>query len=140
MNIRPAVVRWRDGDGGCLYRSFKGHAGDIRKRRSERKRSRLLALSFCLPLCLVFALVSLTSLHFSLISSVLRSASPLSVLSAAFSFPFAIITVIFALTRSDYTRPPLAITFYFKSTQPPDLPSFRLLFGSTVVIKMFPGS
>lgn len=55
-------------------------------------------------------------------------------------FIFSVITVIFPLTRSDYTQPPLAITFYFKSTQPPDLPCFRLLFGSTVVIKMLPGS
>lgn len=58
----------------------------------------------------------------------------------SFTFSLSVITVIFPLTRSDYTRPPLAITFYFKSTQPPDLPRFRLLFGSTVVIKMLPGS
>lgn len=58
----------------------------------------------------------------------------------SFTFSLSIITVIFPLTRSDYTQPPLAITFYFKSTQPPDLPRFRLLFGSTVVIKMLPGS
>lgn len=53
---------------------------------------------------------------------------------------FCIITVISPVTRSDYTQPLLVITFYFKSTQPPDLPSFPLLFGSTVVIKMLPGS
>lgn len=58
----------------------------------------------------------------------------------SFTFHLGVKTVIFPLTRSDYTRPPLAITFYFKSAQPPDLPRFRLLFGSTVVIKMLPGS
>lgn len=58
----------------------------------------------------------------------------------SFTFHLAVKTAIFPLTRSDYTRPPLAITFFFKSTQPPDLPRFRLLFGSTVVIKMLPGS
>lgn len=57
-----------------------------------------------------------------------------------FTFSLFVITVIFPLTRSDYTRPPLVITFYFKSTQPPDLPRFRLLFGSAVVIKILPGS
>ena len=59
----------------------------------------------------------------------------------SFTFSFFIITGIsFPLTRSDYTQSSLAITFYFKSTQPPDLPCFRLLFGSAVVIKMLPGS
>lgn len=62
-----------------------------------------------------------------------------------FTFPLSVITVIFffffsPLTRSDYTRPPLVITFSFKSTQPPDLPGFPLLFGSAIVIKMLPGS
>lgn len=59
---------------------------------------------------------------------------------SSFTFFLSVITVILPITRSDYTQPPLAITFYFKSTQPPDLPRFRLLFGSTVVIKMLPGS
>lgn len=46
----------------------------------------------------------------------------------------------FPLTTSDYTQPPLAITFSSKSTQPLNLPHFRFLFGSTVVIKMLSGS
>ena len=58
----------------------------------------------------------------------------------SFTFSLSVITVIFPLTRSDYTRPPLSITFYFRSTQPPDLPCIRLLFGSAGVIKMLPGS
>lgn len=56
------------------------------------------------------------------------------------SFYFHFNSDFFSLTRSDYAQPSLAITFYFKSTQPPDLPCFQLLFGSAVVIKMLPGS
>lgn len=84
------------------------------------------SLQFFLSFSFFFHVVSIFSLTLSV---------PLS-----FTFSVSVITVIFPLTRSDYTQPPLAITFYFKSTQPPDLPCFRLLFGSTVVIKMLPGS
>lgn len=93
-----------------------------------------LSLYF-LPISLNIALLSTFSFFCIVCISPLTLPVPLS-----FTLSLSVTTVIFPLTRSDYTQPPLAITFYFKSTQPPDLPRFRLLFGSTVVIKMLPGS
>lgn len=101
---------------------------DIREEKDDRTPSSLrLYLSFSLQIPFFF---------FCAVCIFLLTLS----VPPSFTFSPCVITVIFPLTRSDYTQPPLAITFYFKSTQPPDLPRFRLLFGSAVVIKMLPGS
>lgn len=99
---------------------------DIREERDDRNPASLLLYSPSYFYLSFFCVVCIFPLTLSVPPS--------------FTFSLSVITVIFPLTGSDYTQPPLAITFYFKSTQPPDLPRFRLLFGSTVVIKMLPGS
>lgn len=88
--------------------------------------------------------LSFLSLQIAFVSTRLFSTQcslPLTLsVTLPFAFSLSVITVIFPLTTSDYPHPLLVITFYFKSTQPPDLSCFRLLFGSTAVIKMLPGS